>query len=147
MLDRSKIGTDNGERYADVDAGQVRLFCQAIGETNPIYTDLQAAKAAGYRAIPAPPTFTQTLNYTAPQTEDLVLDVLGADLGKLLHGEQRFVYHRPIYVGDRIKLISRIVDIYDKKGGALEFVVIEITFENQDGELCAAIRTVAVLRN
>jgi hypothetical protein len=50
-------------------------------------------------------------------------------------------------VGDRIRLRQRIVDIYDKKGGALEFVVLETSATNQDDELCATMHTVAVLRN
>jgi acyl dehydratase len=147
MLDRSQIGRDNGERFIDVERGQLRLFCKAIGETDPIFLDDEAARAAGHPAIPVPPTFAQTLNYLAPQGEDLVIDVLQADLGKLLHGEQRYEYQRPIYVGDRIRLLTRIVDIYDKKGGALEFVVLDTTLHNQRDELCATMRTVAVLRH
>jgi acyl dehydratase len=76
-----------------------------------------------------------------------VIGVLGADLGRMLHGEQGFTQVRPIFVGDRIRLRQRIVDIYDKKGGALEFVVLETSATNQDDELCTIMHTVAVLRN
>ena len=46
-----------------------------------------------------------------------------------------------------VRLRQKIVDIYDKKGGALEFVVLETSVTNQDDELCATLHTVAVLRN
>ncbi len=147
MLDKSKIGAETEEREIAVEAGMVRLFCQAIGETNPIYLDEAAAKRAGYRAIPTPPTYASVLSNLAPPKSDLVLGVLGADLGRMLHGEQGFTQHSPIFVGDRIRLKQRIADIYDKKGGALEFVVLETSVTNQDDALCATMRTVAVLRN
>jgi acyl dehydratase len=147
MLDRTKIGYDNGERFVDVERSQVRLFCTAIGETNPIFLDDAAARAAGHPASPVPPTYLQTLNYMAPQKQDLVLDVLGAELGKMLHGEQRHDFVKPIYVGERIRLKTRIADIYDKKGGALEFIVLETEFHDDQGELRATMRSVAVLRH
>lgn len=147
MLDKSKIGSAGEETAIDVEAGMVRLFCQAIGETNPIFLDLEAARAAGYRAIPTPPTYAACLQNLAPPKKDLVLDVLGADLGRILHGEQAFEQKRPIHVGDRIRLTQRIADIYDKKNGALEFIVLETTLVNQFDEACAAVRSVVVLRN
>lgn len=147
MLDKSKIGAETEVREIKVEAGMVRLFCQAIGETNPIYLDAAAAKAAGHRAVPTPPTYASVLSNLAPSKQDLVLDVLGADLGRMLHGEQGFTQHKPIFVGDRIRMRQKIKDIYDKKDGALEFVVLETTMQNQRDELCASVRTVAVLRN
>lgn len=147
MLDKRMIGRETEEREISVEAGMLRLFCQAVGETNPIYLDVEAARAAGYRAIPTPPTYASCLQNLAPAKRNLVLDDLGADLGKMLHGEQTFTQHKPIFVGDRIRMRQRIVDIYDKKGGALEFVVLDTTMINQADELCATLRTVAVLRN
>ena len=147
MLDKSMIGAETEEGEVVVEAGMLRLFCLAVGETNPIYLDEAAAKRAGYRAIPAPPTYTSVLSNLAPPESDLVLGVLGADLGRMLHGEQGFTQHQLIFVGDRIRLKQRIAEIYDKKGGALEFVVMETSAINQDNVLCATVRTVAVLRS
>jgi hypothetical protein len=72
---------------------------------------------------------------------------LGIDIGRVLHGEQQFTYLQQIYAGDRIKLSTRISDIYDKKGGALEFVVQDTTAENQQGVAVGAARTIMVVRN
>ena len=147
MLDKSKIGAVTEVREIAVEAGMLRLFCQAIGETNPIYLDENAARNAGHRAIPTPPTYASALSNLAPPEIDLVLGVLKADLGRMLHGEQGFTQHKPIFVGDRLRMQQRIADIYDKKGGALEFVVLETTVTNQDNELCATMHSTAVLRN
>lgn len=147
MLDKSHIGTDSGERRIDVEKSQLKLFCQAIGETNPIYFDDEAARAAGYRGAVAPPTFAQTLDFLQPPELNIVIDVLNAPLNRLLHGEQQFDYFAPICAGDTITLSTRLADIYDKKGGALEFIVLETTLHNQNDELCAKTRSVAVLRN
>ena len=63
------------------------------------------------------------------------------DLGKVLHGEQRFEYHAPVCAGDTLRIESKVTDIYDKKGGLLEFVVRESKVTNQLGSTwrtCAA---------
>lgn len=146
MIDKKFIGMESEERFADVEKGQLRLFAKATGETNPIFFEEAAAKAAGYPAIPAPPTFAFCLASLAPQTKGSVRD-MNVPIEKVLHGEQQFTFHKQIFAGDRIKLKTKVVDIYDKKGGALEFVVMETTSHNQNGELCVVARTIAVVRH
>lgn len=68
-------------------------------------------------------------------------------MARLLHGEQGFTYHRPIYAGDRLTLTTTTSDIYVKKGGALEFVVQDTQVVNVSGDLCAEMRSVFVVRN
>jgi acyl dehydratase len=65
----------------------------------------------------------------------------------VLHGEESFKYHRMAYAGDTLHFDVHIADIYDKKGGALEFVVRETRVSNQRGEHVADLRTVLVQRN
>lgn len=146
MLDRSFIGHEFAPRFADVEKGQLKFFAKATGETNPIYFDEDAARAAGYKALPAPPTFQFSLELLAPDAQG-PLGLLNVDIGKVLHGEQQFSFERQIYAGDTIKLVTRIVDIYDKKGGALEFIVQETVAENQNAEPVGKTRTVTVVRN
>lgn len=147
MIDRTHIGAETEAVSIRVEQSQLTLFCQAIGEDNPVYRDVNAARAAGFDAVPTPPSYPQTLLNLAPFTGDLVLDVIKADLARLLHGEQSFEHHHPILVGDTITLRQRVADIYDKKGGALEFIVLETSATNQDGVLCATLASTAVLRN
>jgi len=146
MLDRSLIGHEFPPRFTDVEKGQLRFFAKATGETNPVYFDEDAARAAGHPNLPAPPTFLFSLEQLAPDPMG-VLGVLGVDIGNVLHGEQQFTYMKQIYADDRIKLACRISDIYDKKGGALEFIVQDTTAENQHGETVGLARTITVVRN
>ena len=146
MLDRNKIGHEFTAFTTDVEKGRLKFFAKAIGETNPIYTDETAAREAGYSSLPAPPTFPMALDMDGP--EDMpVLDVLDIDISKLLHGTQEFEYLAPICAGDRITITSRIADMFDKKGGALEFVVSENTYTNQNGQLVAKATSTLVVRN
>ena len=146
MLDQSKIGHEFPAFSATVEKGRLQFFAKAIGETNPIYTDEAAAMAAGYRALPAPPTFPMVLDMEG--TELLpVLDLLKMDIARILHGSQEFEYFAPICAGDSITVTSRIVDIFDKKGGALDFVVMENTYSNQQGDQVAKATSTLVQRN
>lgn len=54
MVDDSAIGRRFIPVHANVEPGRLRYFLNALGERNPIYRDLEAAKAAGYAAIPNP---------------------------------------------------------------------------------------------
>lgn len=149
-IDRKHIGEVSEPRVIDVEKGQLRFFAKATNETNPIYFDETAARAAGHPAIPAPPTFLFSLALGAPAKIGDVLDPdrgLGVDMRRILHGEQRFEYFRPIYAGDRVTLITTTSDIYEKKGGALEFVAQDTEARNDAGELLATMRVVTVVRN
>lgn len=145
-IDKKYIGVETEDRFIDVEAGQLKLFAMATGQTDPIYCDNDAAKAAGLPGIPLPPTFVFSLGNLAQSKEFSIAD-MGINLPAVLHGEQNFTYHKPIYAGDRIRLKSKVVDIYDKKGGALDFIVQDTTAHNQNDELCVTARTVIVVRN
>ena len=74
-------------------------------------------------------------------------ELLGIDYRRLLHGEQHFRYHAMACAGDRLRFEPRIADIYDKKGGALEFVLRETRVTNQHGRLVADMKCLTVIRN
>jgi acyl dehydratase len=146
MLDKSKIGHEFEPVTFRVDEGRLRFFAKAIGETDPIHFDEAAAKAAGHRSVVATPTFVGCLEMDKPDPFEMV-SVVGGDLSKALHGSQTFVYHHPVYAGDHITYKSRVKEIYDRKGGALEFVDVETEAFNQDGMLTAVIGQTVVIRN
>ncbi len=79
--------------------------------------------------------------------DENILGKLGVNMGHVLHGEQQFTYDKPIYAGDTITLKTKITDIYDKKGGALDFIVQDTEAQNQNGEKVGVARTVIVVRN
>jgi len=103
MIDKSWIGKNTCQLEVEVEKGQLRFFAKAVGETNPIYTDELAAQAAGYRSLPAPPTFLFSLKLAQPNPLARYLE-MGIDLARLLHGSQLFEYFAPICAGDRISL-------------------------------------------
>lgn len=146
VLDRRFIGHVYPPRTIEVEKGRLHFFAKTIGETNPVYTDEAAAQASGYRSLPAPPTFTGCLE---TELYDAVewLGEMGIDIGRILHGEQSFTYYAPVCAGDTLAFQARISDIYDKKGGALEFIVKDTTVKNQRGELVAEQRAVIVVRS
>lgn len=146
MIDKGLIGKKSSPLEVDVEKGQLLFFAKAVGETNPVYTDEAAARDAGYRALPAPPTFVFSLNLAQPDPFAKFIE-MDIDLAKVLHGEQQFEYGAPVCAGDRITLQSTVVDIFDKKGGALEFLVEETTATNQDNELVAKSIQTLVVRN
>ena len=146
MLDKTKIGHEFPPFSTEVEKGRLRFFAEAIGERNPICTDESAAKAAGYSAIPAPPTFMFSVDLDGPDMLP-ILKLLNLDIGRVLHGTQDFEYLGQIYAGDSITQKSKIADIYDKKNGALEFVVQESTYTNQNDELVGRAQQTLVYRN
>lgn len=146
MIDKQYIGHTQPAFSVPVDASRLRLFAKATGQTDPVYLDESAARDAGHPALPVPPTFLFCLEMESPDPA-AVRNLLGLDYRRLLHGEQRFVYHHMAYAGDTLTFEQRIEDIYDKKGGALEFVVRGTRVSNQRGEHVADLRSVTVMRN
>jgi acyl dehydratase len=146
MIDTNHIGAVISRHTVDVEAGRLRFFAKATGQTDARYIDGDAAKAAGYPALPVPPTFLFCLEMGAPNPR-ATIEKLGIDIGRILHGEQRFCYHRMAFAGERLTFESRIADIYAKKGGALEFVVRETRVTGADGDAVADLRSVIVVRN
>ncbi|WP_028602121.1 MaoC family dehydratase N-terminal domain-containing protein [Ottowia thiooxydans] len=146
MIDKKFIGYQLKPSVLTVDRTRLQFFAKAIGEQNPVYLDQVAAQAAGYADVPAPPTFLFAAELDSGATDQLLAD-LEIPLAKLLHGEQSFSYHQPVCAGDTVTVQSTITDIYDKKGGQLEFAVKASRVTNQRSELVAEMRTVLVVRH
>jgi acyl dehydratase len=89
---------------------KIAEFANAIGDSNPLYTDREAARAAGHRDVLAPPTFPVVLSMGSSAV--VVADPdLGLNYAMVVHGEQRFSYTRPIYAGDVVTCQSTIAEI------------------------------------
>ncbi|TDF83939.1 MaoC family dehydratase N-terminal domain-containing protein [Pseudomonas sp. H9] len=146
MADQSLIGQRLGVTTCEVEKGRLRFFAKAIGETDPVYTNEAAARAAGYPSLPVPPSFLMCLEAEGRDSDHIVETLFGFDLGRILHAEQGFVYHAMAFAGDVLTFDSRVADVYQKKGGALTFVVQQTRVTNQDGRLIADIRSSLVQR-
>lgn len=145
MADKSLIGRQLGVTRADVEKGRLRAFARAIGETDPVYFDEAAARDAGHPSLPVPPTFLFCLEGEGRDVMQL-LATLQFDLSRVLHAEQEFTYHRMCHAGDTLTFDTRVADVYEKKGGALQFAVNETRVTNQHGDHVADLRCSLVQR-
>jgi acyl dehydratase len=145
MLNRTMIGQTLPAHEAIVERGRLRSFATAIGETDPVYLDEAAAQAAGHPSLPVPPTFLFCLEMEKPDPFGWFSQV-GLELSRILHGEQKFTYHAMAYAGDTLRFEPRVTDMYDKKGGALQFLVTDTRVSNQHGQHIADLRGIIVQR-
>lgn len=127
----------------EVGREKIKEFATAIGDMNPVYHDEEAAKAAGYPDIIAPPTFLTVTNFRySPQ---IIGDPeLGVNYAFVVHGEQEYELHRPVVPGMRLVGRPRIANITTR--GKNEFMLIEAAIETEDGEPVATARSTIVSR-
>lgn len=141
-FDRSALGVESAPVSYDVEKGAIRKFAEAIGDDDPIYSDEQAAQAAGFKTIVAPPTFLCT--FRAQELPDLKIQ-----FGRVrLNGGNEYAYYQPIYAGDTITLTAKYADVSERSGrtGSMVFVITELTFKNQYGEVVAKGRNTGIMR-
>lgn len=127
--------TKAGKRYNpyeyEVSREKVQEYAKVIGDQNPVYFDRDAARAAGFRDIVAPPTFA--VIYSVSAIRKAIFDPeLRIDLARLLHGGQEFEWLEPVCVGDVISTTLQVGDVSQK--GSLWFVVFETSSTNQEDE-------------
>ncbi|AUC97715.1 MaoC family dehydratase [Bradyrhizobium sp. SK17] len=147
MVDQSAVGRTFAPVTARVEPGRLRFFLDTLGDTNPVYRDGAAARAAGFTAAPVPPTYLFCLEMMDAPDPFEFLTALDIDLARVLHGEQRFDYHAPVVVGDTLTLTSRVTEVTDKKGGAMTLIVIVTAVTNQSGIHVADTSRTVVVRN
>ena len=110
---------------------KIREYSHAIGATNPVHFDREAAKGAGFRDVVAPPMFAVV--YSAGSVGPGVLDPeLGINLALMLHGSQEFVWGEPVCSGDTITTETTFKDHREQDGRT--FFVFESVSKNQDGQ-------------
>ena len=124
MIDRSRISFETAPSEIAIDAWRVKLFCQAIGEQDTVYTQPEAARSAGHPACPVPPTFLKAIEGEHFSSAQL-MSLLKVPLRGVLHAQQSFDHFAPVYVGDRIEVSRKVTDIHDKKNGAFTFIVVD----------------------
>lgn len=146
MLDKKHVGRIVSRHSVEVEQGKLRFFAKAIGETDPVYTDESVAAGRGHARLAVPPTYLFCLEMEKPDPYDW-FEGVGLELQKVLHGEQSFSYRQPCFAGDVLSFEARIDDIYDKKNGALEFLIKSTRVSNQHGEHVADLRAVIVQRH
>ena len=125
------IGRTYPPTFYAVGREKVREYARAVGETNPLYLDVDAAREAGYDDVVAPPMFAVV--YGMPSVMRLLFDdEIGIDFSRLLHGGQDFEWDALVVAGDEIGTSVEVKEIYERAGNT--FYVFESTSTNQRGE-------------
>lgn len=115
-LDQSFVGRSYPptEPY-EVGREKIREFAEAVGDPNPAYLDPAAARALGHADVIAPPTFVFAITFKA--AEQVIQDPqLGLDYSRVVHGDQKFAYKRPVRAGDRLSVTSTIEGVKSLAG-------------------------------
>jgi acyl dehydratase len=130
-VDTKAAGKSYEPKVYAVGREKVREYANAVGETNPVHLDLEAARAAGYADVVAPPMFAVV--YSGPAMAPAILDPeVGINFATMVHGGQEFAWGEPACSGDEITTTPKCLEIYEKDGKG--FYVFESVSVNQDGE-------------
>ena len=115
----------------EVGREKIREYARVVGEEDPVHHDPDAARAAGFRGVVAPPMFCVV--YSAGAMGPAVLDQeLGINLAMMVHGSQEFEWSEPVVAGDTVTTQVKVKDVFEKNG--MKFYVFESESKNQDGE-------------
>jgi acyl dehydratase len=136
-VDDKAVGKEWPPAPYEVGGEKIREYANAVGETNPIHHDREAAQAAGFRDVVAPPMFAVV--YSAGAVGPAIFDPeVGMNFAMMVHGGQEFVWGEPVCSGDVITTTNEFKD-YSEKDDGKKFFVFESVSTNQDGqEVCRA---------
>src|SRR2546421_12076722 len=106
-------------------------YAAAVGETNPLHFDVEAARAAGYEDVVAPPMFAVV--YGARSVGPAILDPqVGINFAMMVHAAQEFAWGPPVVAGEEITTTASVKDISER--GEMIFYVFETVLQNQRNE-------------
>jgi acyl dehydratase len=110
---------------------KIREYAAAVGETNPLYSDVEAARAAGFADVVAPPMFAVV--YAGRSVIPALFDPeVGINFAMLVHGAQEFRWGPLVVAGDEVTTTATVKDISER--GPMTFFVFESLSKNQRGE-------------
>jgi acyl dehydratase len=122
---------------------KVREYAHAVGETDPLHLDPEAARGAGYADVVAPPMFAAV--YCAPAVWPAMLDPeVGIDFARMVHGAQEFEWHVPVVAGDEITTEAELEETRERN--ELKFFVFRTVSTNQRGETVCEGRWTNIVR-
>jgi acyl dehydratase len=125
------IGKSYPTTHYVVGREKVREYALAVGETNPLYFDADAAREAGYEDVVAPPMFAVV--YGLPALATGMFDPeIGIDFSRLVHSGQEFTWGPLVIAGDEIATTLTLTDVSEMRGNGV--FVFETVSVNQRGE-------------
>jgi acyl dehydratase len=130
-LNTEAVGRSWGPASFEVEAERVTKYAEAIGADNPVHRDADAARAAGFRDLVAPPMFCVV--YSSVAMGPAILDPeVGMNFAAMVHGGQEFEWGEPVCAGDTITTAVTCKEISERDG--MGFYVFESVSTNQDAE-------------
>lgn len=110
---------------------KIREYARAVGETDPVHLDVDAARAAGYEDVVAPPMFAVV--YGGAALGPALFDPeVGMNFAQMVHGGQEYVWGPPVVAGDEITTVVKVKEISERDGRG--YYIYESTSRNQRGE-------------
>ena len=140
-LNLEKVGAAYPPATYEVGREKIREFADAIGDPNPAYRDAQAARALGHADVVAPPTFAVVVT-REPQKSVIDDPELGLDFSRVVHGDQKFLLHRPITAGDMLSVVATVDSARTVAGN--DILAIRSDVSGADGEPVATVRATLV---
>jgi acyl dehydratase len=124
-----------------VGSAKIREFAEAVGSTDPVHVDRAAAQARGYRDVIAPPTFAVLISQMV-EAQFIADPEAGIDFSRVVHGEQKFVHHRPLTAGDDVVGVLHVDSVKAAGGHAMVTTRTELTAGGED--VCTAVSTLVI---
>jgi len=150
---RALVGTESPPWTYEVTTTSVRAFARGVGYTDLVYYDIEAAKKAGYRNLPAPPTYVGTSVFIPGLSHDDLSFPPGAfpdikhGLPGLLDGGTETEYFEQICAGDILTGTVKLAALDTKTSKALGIMLVVTTeqiMRNQEGKVVAIQRGQAI---
>lgn len=151
---RAQIGVESEPWTYELTTTSIRAFARGVGYQDPVYYDEQAAKAAGYPGLPAPPSYLGTPVYIPAQSDGTFSGPRGGRQGlrhglrNVLDGGTETTYQRVLVAGDVLSATSKLVDLQTRESKSLGTMLIatnETTFTDAQGEVVANQRSQGIL--
>lgn len=135
----------------EIGRASIRLFAMAIGDSHPLYWDGEFAERTSFKGIIAPPTFIcETSQYMTGEIDERggFARSVRLPLPGVVRGGNEYEFFQPVRPTDVVSAKWKVTDIYEKEGktGNLVFLICEITYSNQNGEVLAINRETMIFR-
>jgi acyl dehydratase len=136
MSDHLGTGTVVDEVDLDVERGKIREFARATHTQDPVHTDVDAARAAGFDSVLATPTHVVVAGHYRDQAD--FVRTLGLDIERVVVGGVRWHYERPLQAGDTLHATRRLVgdDLKEgSRGGSMRLLTLETEYVDDSGQV------------
>ena len=143
---KSAIGQASAPWQYEVTTTSVRAFARGAGYTDPVYFDLQAAEQAGYRNLPAPPTYLGTPVFIPGHSHDIFSGPsrgnpkIDHGLKNVLDGGTEVEYFDEVCAGDTLTGILKVASLEVRESKALGkmlLVTTETSYTNERDDIVA----------